>query len=524
MKQRYSFRMPSSRRGWLGENDIDSAVDPIFSAGGLVKCRNYHMIGRGRLLKRQGWQRYLATQINSTAAVQGLAFYDFEGSRYLVGVSNGKIKYKSGSSWSDITGSLSPTTGQNVLTRFSFFHDGTYGNLIGADNSSNPWYWPGTGNALALPLTLASDICPFKQHLFAINTAARATAIQFAEAGIVTSWPDENVFDPTRDSAGVGLSLHNAETMLAFYERSVHKINFNYGAAGALSNLFTTQLVDGSRGCRARNSIVTYKGKTYFASDDGIYEVGDPAYPAKYISRPLENLWGGLLRSRLPYLNGFARGEPWNEIVWLANDDTSTTNNLAIVYNPVIAQMYGNDAGWSIFNSDNGYLKFNCGTSFIDSDGVHRSILGDYNGYACEAWGTEKNAVQFTDGPTEEPVGTTFETGYFDCGYEGVKGARELWVDLELFDDRTFSILVDTTNSSVTKTASAAIGAPADLLGDDFILGESYLAGSGIATFARQLAGNGRYFRVRLTESDDGIPHYLNAIHLLFTRKGLRER
>lgn len=523
MRKRFSFKMPPRGRGWTGENNIDALIETEFSQGTLAKIRNYHIVGRGRLLKRRGWERYVATQVSGAGPVQGLAFYDYEGTRYLVAQANGGLAYLNGASWSSILGSLTLGSGLNVLPRFAFFHDGTNGNLVSANNTNNPWYWPGSGNALPLALTQAADLCPFKQHLFGINTAARATAIQFSATGVLTSFPENNVFDCTRNSAGVALSEHNAETMLAFYEKSVHRINFNYGNAGALSNLFTTQLVDGSRGCRARNSVVTYKGRTYFASDDGIYMIDDPAYPAKYISRALEGVWSTLLRSRLPYMNVVSRGEPWNEIVWIVTSATESEHDTYLVYNPVIAQLYGVDSGWSVFQNLTGAMKFNCGVNFIDSDGVHRTLMGDSSGYVNEAWGAEINSVQTTDGPTLSRVATVLETGLVDCGYEGIKGARELWVDLELYDDRTFGIFVDTTNSNPLKNTTADIGAPADILGETFILGESYLAGSGISSFSRQLAGDGRYFRLQLTENDDGLPHYINAVHFQFVRKGLRE-
>jgi hypothetical protein len=374
-----------------------------------------------------------------------------------------------------------------------------------------------------LTLTLAADLCPFKQHLFAINTAARATAVQFSATGVLSSFPSNNVFDCTRNSAGVALSEHNAETMLAFYEKSVHRINFNYGNAGALSNLFTTQLVDGERGCRARNSVVTYKGRTYFASDDGIYVISDPTRPARYISRAIEGLWTTLLRSRLPYMNVVSRGEPWNEIIWCVTSSSGTEHDTYLVYNPVIADLYGTDSGWSVFQNLAGQMKFNCGVNFIDSSGIHRTLMGDTSGYVNEAWGADINDVQNTDGPTLSRVATIFETGMIDCGYDGIKGAREIWVDLELFDDRTFSILVDSTNGAPLINTSADVGASADILGETFILDESYLAGSGISSFSRQLSGSGRYFRLQLTEQDDGLPHYINAVHFQFVRKALRE-
>lgn len=528
-RRRQSYRIPQGERPLGGENNADGLTDAFYAVGGLYRCRNYHIVGRRRLLKRQGYGSYVSTAINGANPVQGLGVRDFDGSRNLVGVCNGGIfKYDGSSAWDDISGSVTPTTGQDVVTRFVQFHDGTDGMLLGADDSSNPWYYTGSGSATALGLTQARDLAPFKRHVFAINTSLRSTAIQYTNPGVVkasANWPATNVFDCTRDSAGMALAQHNGENLLAFYERSVHRINFNYGGDGAgLSSFFTNHLVDGSRGCRSRNSVVTFKGRTYFMSDDGFYAIGDANQPAVYISRPVEAFFSSLKTSRKKLTFGFARGEPWNEVVWLVTTGSDTTHNAAMVYNPVIAQIFGDDFAWTIFDSALGYLDFNCGVNWIDSSDVHWTILGDYVGIAHNAWGTEDNATPYTDGDDDErPVETELQTGFLDLGYDGMKGLREIWFDLVLKDDRTFQLVVDRADETPQLVGSADVGAAADLLDDTFTLDESYLAGSGgLAQVAIRAVGNGRRFRLKLTESSNGIPHAMLSIIYNYVAKGMR--
>lgn len=522
-KRRIDFPFPRPGRGFLGVNTVDGLTDLLFAQGMLAEATNYHIIGRSGLLKREGYNQWATNAVNGSNAVQGLGMWNFDGTRYLVSHAGAKLKYTTdGSSWTDLSGALTITDGQDVLSKFAHWHDGTRGNILWTDGTANPAYWDGNAAAfVALAVTKARDLATFKNHVFAINTNDRPTAIRFSDYQDITTWPSESIFDCDRNSVGMALARHNEETLLAFYEDSVHAINFNYGSSGALASFFTNQPVDMSRGCVAKSSVVPYKGQTYFASEDGFYSIGSPGRPARYISRALEGIWSELNQSRRPYLVGFPRGEPWDEVVWLASLGSSTTHNIAFVYNPVIASIYGDDAGWTIFDSTDGLLKFNAGCIYIDSTGQQKTMLGDYNGNVHHAWGHEFDSAGYQDGG-DGAITSTLKTGFLDLGYRGMKGHREIWIDLELSSDRTFTLAMDGTNTALGGTSSVAIGASADELDTTFILDESFLAGSGVSQAHIKAEGNSRWFRYELTENSESAPHTINALTMLYTRKGMR--
>lgn len=522
-KNRIPFAFPN-QRGFFGENSTDGLTDRVFAAGSLGLCRNYHIKGRGLLLKREGDTPYVNNTPNGGNAIQGLGVLLDDGAETVVAHSGGKLSSLSGGVWTDRTGALSPTSGQDVIPRFCRWNNGTRGVIIWTDGVSNPAYWDGNAASFtALAIAKARDVESFKDHVFAINTPDAPTSVRYSDYQDVTVWPSESLFDCDRDSVGMGLARHSDEVLLAFYEKSIHKINFNYGESGALASFFTNQPMDMSRGCSAKNSIVTYKGVTYFASEDGFYAVRGTDQPAKYISRSQEGLWASLNQGRRPYIQGFSRGEPWNEIGFLVSYGTSTINNYVMIFNPMIANIYGDDAGWTVFTSVDNLIAFNAAVNFTDSTGLQKTLVGKYDGHVHHAWGTETDSSGYVDNGAGAVL-SEMRTGFLDFGYRGMKTHRELWIDMELPTTRTFTLIVDGTNQQLGSGISVSAGANADTLDTTFILDESFLAGSGITDIPLKVEGNSRYFRYKITEQGSEQPHIINAMTMLYKRQGMRIR
>ena len=531
MKQRSVYRVPSVEAGFLGENNRDASTETVFAKGALAELRNYHMMGRGRLVKRQGWGAYAGTNtLDGTNWLRGLHQYEFGSDNYLIGVAGSKVGKlnTSGSTpdWDDITGTLSITDNAPSV-RFALFHDGTNGCMIGTDGSNPSWYWTGTGDATALSVTRAKDVATFKQHVFLINTPDRSTAVRYSDLGSITSWPSDNIFDCSRDSEGTGLALHSSETLLAFHERSIHRINFDYGGAGAITSFFTNQLVDGSVGTKATNSIVTSRGITYFANDDGIFMVGDPQQPAVYISRSIEDYWGKLGHNHKEKVVAFERGEPWNEIVFLVTaGDQVTKHNAAIIFNTEHAKLYGAENAFSIFENEEGDgadMMFVVGVNYREhSSNKDKTLVGMYDGVLAHAWGDDNGQSSFSDGGTA--VRSTLKTGMLDFGYVGTKGLREGWFDLDVDAVHNFTVSVDGIDSRLEHTQGVAVGYASAILGSTFELGSSQLADDNIQQVRFKLSGKSRYFQFTLTEADATSPHALEAMNFLYVPSGIRIR
>lgn len=562
MKRRHHVRLPERSRGFLGENNTDGLTDPIYQSGALREMRNYHQIGRGRLQKRQGWEPYVvATPTGAAHALQSLLHYQFGNLTHLIAQSQGKI-FKldgNGTSWTNLTGSLSLSAQADRHTRSTMFSQ-TAANtfIIGTDNNGPVWSWDGTASTVtAMPtVTQASDVKTFMATLFAINVPTRPSGTRWTTGNLYNDWPAANVFDCDRGSHGVALASHSSDALLVFHRRSIHVIRHTPATD---FQRFTHFQVDGSTGCVARGSVVTREGQTYFADDDGIYVIGDPRRPAKYISRSIESYWGQLNKARLSEIVGFSRGEPWSEICFLVSTSSSSTPDAVLIYSPNIASLYGDEFAWTIFDSGtSGALPFTCGMDYEDGNKVHHTLFGTTRGLVAKAFGSAENQTQFTDGKNTDATGdysatgagtkvrSVLTTGLLDLGYEGMKGLRETWLDLEIVSDTQFNLSVNGIEEDLVTETETTIGSSGMMLGDiqydnagdpildddghtipvagqtSFMLGESFLVGSGSAQEQFQTEGSSRYFQFGVTEDNINQPHTISGMHFLFTTRGMR--
>lgn len=503
---------------WRGENNREAPTEEIFSQGYLTKLRNYHLLGRGVAQKRKGHQLHVADRINAGNTVQSQTMYEFGTTRHLVGVSGGRLGYLNGSSWDNITGLLTLASGQDDRFRWAQFLDGNTSYLVGTDNKNRPFKWDGT-SAVATLLgqgseggpSKALDITEFFGRLWAINTDTGETVTEYSEDGEASLWPGGLFFSATRESPGVALTKHNDGVLLLFHQNSIHRVEPNYD----FGEFFARYLVDDSVGCKATHSVVTYKGVTYFYGPDGFYKIQDPRRPAEYISWPIETYINELGRTRDIQVAGFARGEPWNEVVWLVSHGARTVHDSAIVYNPVL------DA-WTIFEAAGADMDFNCGTDFLNSDGKHITILGTYDGHTQEAWGDDSYDTGNLDGGlTGAAVRTEFETGFQSWGYAGLKRTREIWFDMKVLDRKTFTLTLSGVADSPATSANYTIGTTGAVLGS-FILGTDALSGSNPDQVRIQKKVKARLIRLNLTESDEGSPQTLHQFKVLWVPRGLR--
>ena len=517
--QRQVFRFPSFSAGFRGLLQREGLTDESYQGGYLAGCTNFHLIGRGRLKKRSGHRRHVTALPGGANYIQGLAMYEFGQTRHLVSVVNGTIVRLNDTTWTAITGALTPPVGQNYISRFTQFSQGEAGAfLVGTGpNNTALWKWSGSGDATVLVPAgttgpaYAGDIEEFYGRLWAVATDAGNTITEFSDDGRADVWPTGNDFHATRSSLAVGLCKHNDGALLVFHQRSVHRVEPLYDSASRTP--FGVYLVDGSVGAEGPHSIVNSKGVTYFASRTGFHRIRDPRYPAEYIGWPIEDYWNTLNQARSPYIFGFERGEPWNEIVWLVSTGSNTAHNAVVVYNTEL------DA-WSVFT---GLLAFNCGCNYTDADGKQITILGGNTGIVSEAWGDDNYETGYVDAAYDEqtPITTTFKTGFLEWGYAGLKRLREMWLDMQLSDTKTFYFQVKGIADSPAVSQSKDIGAAGAAFGS-FIFGVSAFAGSDPTQAKVIQSAKSRLFQLTLTESDDGPAWTLNAIRFWWRPSGAR--
>lgn len=521
--QRQVYRFPTYQAGFRGLLDREGITDESFQGGFLDICTNFHLIGRGRLKKRRGHRRLIAALPGGANPIQGLAMYEFATTRHLISVVNATIKQLAGAAWTDITGGLTIGSGQDVLTRFTQFGQGSVGSfIVGTGGGNNPmWKWDGTASPaeLLIPTTgtgpaYASDVEEFYGRLWAVGTNSGNTITEYSDDGRADFWPPENAFHATRESPAVGLSRHNDGVLLIFHQHSIHRIEPVYDSQ--FGDPFGRYLVDNSVGAESPHGIVSSSGATYFVARAGIHQIKDAQYPARYIGWPIEEFWNRLNPDRIRFISGFKRGEPWNEIVWLCATGSNTQNNAAIVYNTEL------DA-WSIFDQTDGTMKFNAGVNWVNSAGKETTVVGDYIGIVSSAWGDDQFDTGNVDGlnDAQSPISTNFKTGALEMGYAGLKRLREMWIDLSLSDTKTFQFTINSLASGNSVSHTQNIGAAGATFGS-FVFGTSAFAGDTPKQAKIIKSAKAQLFQLQLQESSEGLPFTLNAIRFWWRPSGRR--
>ena len=519
MRARNSYRLEA----FAGENNTDSLTNQaVFGRqGGMFsRLRNFHLIGVGKARKRYGYKKYNAAQVaGSSSPIQGVAMYEFGPTRLLVIVVNGQVRVfnEGAGTFSNITGTLSLTAGQNVLSRFGSFNDGTNRYLMGANGTDAPWAYAGSGNAVTLdsistgPLPAGTCLGLMEFHGYLLFLTANSLA--YAAYGTL-DWINGGTLDGPRDPIAVGMAQHSRDVALIFYQsRQVYRLEFN-PLQGSTWRMLP---VDGSEGCISKTSIITKDGYTYYAGLRGIFRIGDPERGATFIGRAIETFWGTLNRSRRIYVTAVDRGEPWNEIMWLVSSDASgvstAQNDCLIVWNTQLK-------GWTIFPvaSTAGKLNFNCGANWIDSSDLPHTIMGGYDGYLYDAFGHQLVDTSYADdGAT---ITTQCKTGFLNYGYPGVTGQREIIIDGEFPSEITLNITVQAMGKN-PKTKSKIIQAGGDELDVDFILDESVLSETGPQQEHIDFPADARYLCTTIEESNNNVPHALISLDFPHVRKGL---
>lgn len=526
--KRYPFAIPPSGAPFLGENNRDGLTHRVYSGGFMRRLRNYHL-GLDGITKRQGVQAYQATgtaEIQAGYAVQSLGVYEALGTRALVAVAYGRLFTPVGSGtwpWVDITpDAFSFGSEADTRLRYAMFYSGTTWYLIGTDDSSALFKWDGdSGNkAVALggtPPSKARAIAVFQGRLFALNTDAGPTILEYSDDGTIDSWTSGQYLHCDRGSEGMALVNHGRSTLLVFHRKTWHRVEFLYVDTG-LADSYFVNYPGGEEGCLSPDAVCHYQGVTYFASDDGIFRITDPTRGAECISGAIDSVWKRLVGSRLANIQIFPRGRGFSEIVVLVSMYDTSHCDAALIYNPTM-RSYHRDAGWSIFDSDAGAMDFNCGVAWIDSSGNDITLLGGYDGVVYEAWGNEEYDTGYVD-LTDAPIYSAIQTGFLDFGQpDMIKGLRALQADLVAYGDRTFSFAaygVNQTPAILDDTVSVgASGAMFDDGASTFDV--SYFATDGLVDFEWDgIDSSGRLFQFQMTEHSEERPHSLTGMRAMY--------
>jgi hypothetical protein len=503
-----------------GENNADSLVNQRLygrSKPFLDRLRNYTLIGHGRARKRYGYQRLTTTQINGANAVNALYVHDFSGVRTLIGISGGTLKtYNEGDgTWTDRTGGLTLNSGDDDQYRLTPFTDGVTDYLLGTDGTNLPFAAIAGGNAVTIESIdpqappICTDISEWHGYIFTLYRER----VEHSAYGRL-DWSENNIIDSTTRSLGVALQPHAEEAMLVFYEGQVNRIMFNERQGPT----FLSFPIQGSEGCISKASVCTKDDATYYATARGIRRIslGRFGWEDKFIGREIEKFWQECNRARFKFIVGIPRGEPFNDILFLVSYGTNSAHNAILCWNTQLN-------AWSIWpaSTTSGKLNFSCGTNFIDTNDIPRTVMGGYSGNTWDAFGHINADTSFTDDGAN--IATSFRTGLIDLGYAGMKNMRQIILEVEATVAKTFSYNIEPLGVTPV-TGNFPIVQGGDLLDVGFTLDESVLSVATVDDTEEDIDADGRYFSIEITENDNDEPHTLAALTIPYVRKGMRTR
>jgi hypothetical protein len=297
--------------------------------------RNVYLASDGGFEKRRGNTAFNASaMVGSTTAVTGLFYYKLAaGTQWLMAIAGTKI-FKSDDLdgvMDDITGAVTITAGQDNMWTESEMNDIAI--FVGGAPDA-PIKWTGSGNAAVLAGSPPSGRFGFTHNnrFFIGNTTANPSTIYWSILGNPEDWSgtgsgNQDIEKNDGDTL-VGAAPLNTNMVLLFKQNSVHQFLTN-SAPFPYFPLFK------GVGAVGNKAIVVADGIAYFITPQARMKSSDGSTVTVYPDK-IDDVWDSLNKSRLQYIVGKRyTGIGFDHLIWLCSSGSSTTNNLAIVWDLV---------------------------------------------------------------------------------------------------------------------------------------------------------------------------------------------
>ena len=119
-------------------------------------------------------------------------------------------------------------------------------------------------------------------------------------------------------------------------------------------------------------------------------------------------------------------------------------------------------------------------------------------------------------------IRTDLQTGFLDFEYPGVSEMREMWLDLELNDQKTFELTVESLGARPTLQKNFTVGTAADELDVGFMLDSSFLEVQGISNGSVKAEIASRNLQIKISEESDGPPYAITALNIPHLNKRMQ--
>lgn len=411
--------------GGLNEDPNYAAVDD----NEFSELENMYWKGR-TIASRPGTERHNATAANSGAACTGLFKFARTGgsAEDFVGIFGNKIMYDVAGTWTDITGAVTITAGQNNLFTGVVFKDV----LIVTNGVDVPIKWTGTGNAAVLggsPPT-APFITAKWGRLFMAGMSSDRGIIQYSGVNLHESWGagDTLRIFVAGEEWITGL-VSFRDFLLVLTNKSIYSVTANEGE-GVFLNPFN---VDKNKplqvGVSSQRAFVVIGGDAVFMDADGQVRslqatqqygnVAEAALSRKIAPVTLKNM--NLTRNQY-VSSAYLPAEDW--IVFAITATGLTTNTVLIVLDlkdtAVFLDPVRAKPKWTKFTG----LSANAFCTRTVS-GIQYLYFGDYSGFVSRFRDTVLN-------DNGAAIAKVAKTKWFDFGTPHmVKSLRSFAIEAE---------------------------------------------------------------------------------------------
>lgn len=303
----------------------------LLDANQAILLRNIIITPGKGIKKRQGNTAFNGTAMTGSGAITGLQYFKpSSGNDHLVAVTGAKV-FESTSldgTMNDITGAVTVTSGQNNIWTSAVFNDLAI--LVGGAPDA-PIKYSGTGNAAALTGSPPSGNFGFtvNNRFFIGNTTANPSRIAWSILSSPEDWTGtgSGTADVQKNDGDmlIGAGVISDDLVLLFKETSIHKMITR-------STPFPVFPLFKGVGAVGKNAIVAVDGLIYFISPRAKMFATDGNQIIDF-NDDIDDIWSGLNTARLKYIQGVRyQGLGYDHLVWHCSNGSSSTNNLAIVW------------------------------------------------------------------------------------------------------------------------------------------------------------------------------------------------
>lgn len=277
-------------------------------------------------------------------------------------------------SWSAVTSAI----GYNVYGRkdgswyFIAYVEGNSSTTYVDKGTSTPqeMFTPPESNTTSGPI--AKYITIYKDTIFLLGDPANPSRLYYSGGG-----DKINDFSMANGGGFIDIAKNNGQkgtgliefknSLLTFKERSIYQFSFT------TTGLPQVVQVTASVGCVAPRSIVTVENDVFFASDRGIFTIGNEAgfafdvLRSNELSSRIRSVYKTIDPAYIQNISSiYVQDQDKNLVIFSYTELGSTTNNKAIVYDR-------ERLGWYKWTN----IQANCFTSYKQSDGSIVYLYGD---------------------------------------------------------------------------------------------------------------------------------------------------